>query len=133
MRFEETRVMNFEGALRGMRNALASWSKADSCFNIWADGMDEEWKAETIHQITEKYLENLVDGDYDEAYHKQSDYLYDMATRCAHWGEHAAENNIIGPNDMGLALRLIHAGDPSHRKFLRQIMVSVDITAPLYW
>ena len=133
MKFEHTRVMNFEGALRGMRNALASWSKADSCFNIWADGMDEEWKAETIHQITEKYLENLVDGDYDEAYHKQSDYLYDMSTRCTQWGEHAAENNIIGPNDMGLALRLIHAGDPSHRKFLRQIMVSVDITAPLYW
>lgn len=133
MKFKETRVMNFEGALRGMRNALASWGKADSCFNIWADGMDEEWKAETIHQITEKYLENLVDGDYEEAYHKQSDYLYDMSTRCTQWGEHAAENNIIGPNDMGLALRLIHAGDPSHRKFLRQIMVSVDITAPLYW
>ena len=133
MKFEETRVMNFEGALRGMRNALASWSKADSFFHIWADGMDEEWKAETIHQITEKYLENLVEGDYDEAYHKQSDYLYDMSTRCTQWGEHAMENNIIGPNDMGLALRLIHAGDPSHRKFLRQIMVSVDITAPLYW
>lgn len=28
--------------------------------------------------------------------------------------------------------RLVHAG-PSHRKFLRQIFVSVDITAPLYW
>ena len=39
----------------------------------------------------------------------------------------------IGENDMGLAQRLIKAGDPSHRKFLRQIFVSVDITAPLYW
>lgn len=39
----------------------------------------------------------------------------------------------IGPNDMDLAKRLIRAGDPSHRKFLRQIFVSVDITAPLYW
>ena len=38
----------------------------------------------------------------------------------------------IGPNDMGLAKRLI-AGGTEHRKFLRQIMVSVDITAPLYW
>lgn len=38
----------------------------------------------------------------------------------------------IGPNDMNLAQRLI-AGGPEHRKFLRQIMVSVDITAPLYW
>lgn len=38
----------------------------------------------------------------------------------------------IGPNDMDLAHRLIKGGS-EHRKFLRQIMVSVDITAPLYW
>ena len=39
---------------------------------------------------------------------------------------------IIGPNDMKLAQTLIKGG-PEHRKFLRQIFVSVDITAPLYW
>lgn len=33
---------------------------------------------------------------------------------------------------MNLAKRLISAG-PEHRKFLRQIMVSVDITGPLFW
>ena len=38
----------------------------------------------------------------------------------------------IGPNDMKLAQTLIKGG-PEHRKFLRQIFVSVDITAPLYW
>ena len=38
----------------------------------------------------------------------------------------------IGPNDMKLATTLIKAG-PEHRKFLRQIFVSVDITAPLYF
>ena len=38
----------------------------------------------------------------------------------------------LGPNDLDLAMRMIKAG-PSDRKFLRQIMVSVDITAPLYW
>lgn len=38
----------------------------------------------------------------------------------------------VGPNDMRLAQTLIHAG-PEHRKFMRQIFVSVDITAPLYW
>ena len=38
----------------------------------------------------------------------------------------------IGPNDMKLAKALIDGG-PEHRKFLRQIMVSVDITAPMYW
>lgn len=38
----------------------------------------------------------------------------------------------IGPNDLNLARRLVKAGS-DHRKFLRQIFVSVDITAPLYW
>lgn len=39
---------------------------------------------------------------------------------------------VIGKNDMSLAQKLILAGS-EHRKFLRQIFVSVDITAPLYW
>ena len=38
----------------------------------------------------------------------------------------------IGENDLILAMKLINAGS-EHRKFLRQIYVSVDITAPLYW
>ena len=38
----------------------------------------------------------------------------------------------IGPNDLKLAQTLIRAGS-EHRKFLRQITVWVDITAPLYW
>ena len=41
-------------------------------------------------------------------------------------------NYILGENDLGLAKRLARAGS-DHRKFLRQIFVSVDITAPLYW
>lgn len=39
---------------------------------------------------------------------------------------------VIGENDMKLAQSLIRGGS-EHRKFLRQIFVSVDITAPLYW
>ena len=39
---------------------------------------------------------------------------------------------ILGPNDLGLAKRLRKAGS-DHRKYVRQIFVSVDITAPLYW
>lgn len=39
---------------------------------------------------------------------------------------------VIGKNDLELAQALIKAG-PEHRKFLRQIFISVDITAPLYW
>lgn len=39
---------------------------------------------------------------------------------------------FFGENDLALAKKLTQAG-PDHRKFLRQIMVSMDITAPLYW
>jgi hypothetical protein len=38
----------------------------------------------------------------------------------------------FGPNDLDLAKRLCKAGS-DHRKFIRQIFVCVDITAPLYW
>lgn len=46
------------------------------------------------------------------------------------------ENDIyeyeIGPNDLGLMKRLCKAGT-DHRKFMRMIVVYVDILAPLYW
>ena len=41
-------------------------------------------------------------------------------------------NYILGDNDLSLASRLAKAGS-DHRKFLRQVIVSMDITAPLYW
>ncbi len=47
--------------------------------------------------------------------------------------EYDADGNyVLGPNDLGLGSRLAKAGS-DHRKFIRQIFVSVDITAPLYW
>ena len=41
-------------------------------------------------------------------------------------------NYVLGENDLGLAKRLRKAGS-DHRKYMRQIFVSVDIAAPLYW
>ena len=41
-------------------------------------------------------------------------------------------NYVLGSNDLDLARRLRKAGS-DHRKYLRQIFVSVDVTAPLYW
>ena len=77
LKCERTSVMNIENAIRGARNPMNSWDRADSYY-------DEE-------------------GNYQ-----------------------------LGPNDMNLARRLRLAGS-DHRKFIRQIFVSVDITAPLYW
>ena len=39
---------------------------------------------------------------------------------------------VLGENDLALATRLCRAGS-DHRKFIRQIFVSMDINAPLYW
>lgn len=52
----------------------------------------------------------------------------------ARMDSHYDENGIyqLGENDLGLAMRLARAGS-DHRKYLRMIFVSVDVTAPLYW
>lgn len=78
IKFENMQAMGFQGALRGMRNPLNSWAKADS--------------------------------EYDSS----------------------GNLLVLGPNDTKTAHTLITSG-PEHRKFLRQIFVNVDITAPLYW
>lgn len=75
MKFEYTKVFNFEGAFRGMRNPKDSWAKSDSYYE-------------------------------DEAY-------------------------VLGKKDIELAQKLILGGS-EHRKFLRQIFVSVDITCAEY-
>ena len=74
---ERIATMNMDNAIRGARNPLNSWAKADSFYD--------------------------ANGTF-----------------------------VLGENDLSLARRLAKAGS-DHRKFLRQIFVSVDITAPLYW
>lgn len=55
----------------------------------------------------------------------KSDSYYQLANFCDH-------EFIIGDNDLALMQKLYKAGT-EHRKYLRQIFVSMDITAPLYW
>ena len=97
MEFKNTEVFNFEGALRGMRNPMNSWSKSDSYYGC-----------------SEEFFCNRCTVD----------------SRCSEYKR--SEDYIIGKNDMKLAQTLIKAGN-EHRKFMRQIFVSVDITAPIYW
>ena len=49
-----------------------------------------------------------------------------------HTGKLISEGFNIGPNDLSLMQKLVKAGS-DHSKFMRQIIVSMDITAPLYW
>lgn len=53
-----------------------------------------------------------------------NDCVLENAVNCDHY--------VLGENDLNLAIRLAKAGT-DHGKFLRQIFVSVDITAPFYW
>lgn len=100
IKFERTSVMNFENALRGMRNPMNSWDKLDSVFMPCPDC-----------------------GGKNRC----------ILESCPHGAVRTAEGCAkIGANDLDLAQRLVGAGSDD-RKFLRQIFVSVDVTAPLYW
>lgn len=68
--------------------------------------------------------------NYDQCY---IDYDIEQCDQCEHFiGYNKPCVPKLGPNDISLGQRLINAG-PEHRKWLRQVFVSVDITAPLYW
>lgn len=127
MKFENIRVFNFEGAFRGMRNPKNSWHLSDSKFGIgdWdnayalANDVANDWAEMYPEDYTD--IQNIV-GKTEKLF--DCGRIYTEGDIC--------EYAFIGPNDMKLAAALIHAGS-EHRKFLRQIMVTVDITAPLYW
>lgn len=136
MRFENTEIMNFEGAFRGMRNPMNSWDKSDSSFGIFWEHEQSEEVYEVAHAWVYAETKNMVDCDdiceiEDQIFEERLEWLYKNGMRYMS-DDHHYHANYIGPNDMGLAKRLIASGN-EHRKFLRQIMVSVDITAPLYW
>ena len=137
MNFEYTTVMNFKNAIRGMRNALASWDRADSiCGYLPDDRFDSDlievataWAETTEHynELSDKEQQDLI-----------SHYASWLINECNAGTLDYDENNevssyaYIGPNDMKLMQTLIKAGS-SHRKFLRQIFVSVDISAGLHF
>lgn len=119
MKFENTEVWGFQHAMRGMRNPMNSWDKSDSDFGI----IDTSKKAylNTGNNVSTPItdLSNWKDGIIG-TYDGIACYIVEQP------------KSIIGKNDLKLAQSLIKSGS-EHRKFMRQIFVSVDITAPLYW
>lgn len=135
MKFENIKTYNFGPAMRGMRNPLESWAKSDSFFGL-IDIADDEHD----YTVAESWVQATKDPTYPENFSKSSSDLADEYDRWLiknglleiEFDHQLANVAFIGPNDMDLAKRLIKAGT-EHRKFLRQIMVTVDITAPIYW
>ena len=73
-------------------------------------------------------FEHSWTGNWEGAFHGLRHPMESYAKADSRFGECGFE---LGPNDLDLAQRMIKAGTPND-KFLRQIFVSVDITAPLY-
>ena len=127
MKFEKTEVFNFNGAFRGMRNPKNSWNKSDSLFYTIPTDMEDPSFEDWIYEQAEK------DGiNTDEDYLQFEEYHDNKWNKCNFYDDDVREVIAIGKDDMRLARVLIEGGT-EHRKFLRQISVCVDITAPLYW
>ena len=106
LKIEETEVVGWEAAIRGMRNPMNSWDQSDSFIcREEAEITNEELEA----KCGKCPRDTTTCGIYDKDPHF-----------------------IIGSNDLDLIMRLRAAGT-DHRKFMRMIEVYVDITAPLYW
>ena len=135
MKIENTKVFNFEGAFRGMRNPLDSWNKSDSDFGMFKwddDGEDPAWAVALSYLSPEE--QNAWEYEADREAEKEAEKYYDWLLIQGLYNATDYEGcyAYIGKKDLELAQRLIKAG-PEHRKFLRQIFVSFDITAPFYW
>lgn len=133
MKFENIRVYNFEHALRGMRNPKNSWHLSDSKFGMTYDKYILDYAQDVATIWTDTWVaqaENIDERDKDAVYEDHVNWLMDNGI--LKYDDGIDEYAFIGPKDMKLAKALI-AGGSEHRKFLRQIMVTVDITAPLYW
>ena len=145
MLFENTNTYNFEGAFHGMRNSMNSWDRSDSCF-----GITDIYNTDHLTDVCDAWIELENEGrrerGAEEYSHDMENYneYYNALDKYENWlidnGVLSSNDNyegfynvaFLGPNDLNLAQRLILAGD-EHAKFMRQIFVSVDITAPLYW
>lgn len=105
LKIENTDVVGWEAAIRGMRNPMNSWAMSDSGWDAHIPPVElrkqVDWESWATHY-------KVVQYDNEE-------YSYD-----------------IGPYDQQLMTRLRNAGT-DHRKFMRMITVYLDITAPLYW
>ena len=134
MKFEHIRVMNFENAIRGMRHPKLSYHLSDSLF-----GIDSFEECDADFEVAERWYYYL--NTEEEAEKKTLNEKCEQVDELDKW---LVENGVlysrgdffeyafIGPQDLDLMQRLIKGG-PEHRKFMRQIFVSIDITAPLYW
>jgi hypothetical protein len=108
IKLENTEVVGWEHAIRGMRNPMNSWEKSDSDYR----------------PILSRRCDNCITYQLE---HWEDCDKCEVNIECD-----SHDGFMIGPNDYALMKRLRNAGT-DHRKFMRMITVYLDITAPLYW
>ena len=109
IKFENTEVVGWEAAIRGMRNPMNSWEKSDSTFSKHICSNTVCWTDISLNELPPCNIPEEVHVD------NWTGLFYN-----------------IGRNDHELMMKLRNAGT-DHRKFMRMIVVYLDITAPLYW
>ena len=94
----------------------------------------EVWGFEHAIRGMRNPLNSWDKSDSDVAFHAVENFAPEdpMGKKYREWNNDYNLNIKIGKNDLDLMRRLYKAGT-EHRKYLRQIFVSMDITAPLYW
>ena len=136
MKFENIVTSGWEAAFRGMRNPKESWHLSDSFFGLTNDYDEYDFEiAENWIEFFEEEYECEIDRNsivYDKLWEQIDAWLINNGVLHSNDSLTCMDVAFIGPRDMRLAKQLISGGS-EHRKFLRQIQVSVDITAPLYW
>ena len=140
IQFDNVSVSNMANAIRGMRNPLESWDSMDSRFGIQCD--DDEYDMARLFDITDAWMEYLGYGRLEDIELEVDRNQWIKAEKDIEkwlWDSSLLEMDgpyedrfYFGPKDLKLAQSLVHAGT-DESKFMRQIFISVDITAPIYW
>ncbi len=118
IKIENTEVIGWEHAIRGMRNPMNSWAGSDSGYC----GGDNHIGCVHCHFAGDKeHNEKMIATDFTY------DYNISPCGKKEFTGEYE-----IGHKDYELMRKLCKAGT-DHRKFMRMITVYTDVTAPLYW
>ena len=155
MKVEHLKVVGFEEAMRGMRNAYDSWDKADSYIipNVIPGTTEFENKlktypdkllsqGDTLTHVVEKTNECIHYNPWTQNYNINKNLI--ISEKYPEYNQNINVETdrvaIIGKNDIDLMQRLvshdqtsINGGEPNS-KFLRDITVTLDITASFdFW
>jgi len=138
IKIENTEVLGWEAAIRGLRNPMNSWAKSDTWFWDYSD-IEENDHCHSFNIPSATMVDSEQEGCLDihwievqscpewtrEFEHVEviKDHPYDWKYGC---------KAFIGPNDHKLMMNLAKAGT-TDAKYRRMINVTADVTAPLYW